>query len=248
MNNPFTLEGKTILVTGASSGIGRAIAVECSKMGATVIATARNEERLKETLELMGGGSHNYIVADLNNDEDIAALVGNLPKLDGVALCSGIGFTLPIAFAGRDKFDKVFQTNFFSPIEACRLLLKKKIIKNAASVVIIASIGGTRLFENGNSVYGASKAAIESMMHYCAREYAPKKIRFNCISPGMVETPLIHAGLEFTDEQLAKDMEKYPLKRYGQPEDVAYGAIYLLSDASSWVTGHSLVIDGGMTL
>ena len=246
--NPFSLEGKTILVTGASSGIGKATAIECSKMGAKCIITGRNEERLNETLALLSNtNEHKSIVADLTNEADIEYLVSSCEKLDGVVLCAGSGKNKPIPFNKRDDYDFVFNINFFSPVELLRLLLKKKKLNKGCSVVMVSSIGGNFVFEFGGAIYGSSKAALTSMMKFCAAELAIKKIRVNSVNPGMVETPLIHRGT-YTDEQLATDMEKYPLKRYGQPEEVAYGIIYLLSDASSWVTGHQLVIDGGRTL
>lgn len=242
--NPFTLTGKTILVSGASSGIGKAIAIECSKMGANVILTARNKERLEETLSQCEEGK--IVPANLVEQEDIENLVNSVPTLDGVVLCAGKGLTLPFNYATRDKFDSVFDINFFSTIETLRLLSKKKKLNKGCSVVFIVSIGGTYRFTVGNSIYGASKAALRSMIHFCSQELSSKLIRVNGIYPGMVETPLIHKGT-LTEEQLKEDMSHYPLKRYGKPEEIAYGAIYLLSDASAWVTGQDLVIDGGIT-
>lgn len=244
--NPFSLSGKTILVTGASSGIGREIAIQCSKMGASVVLTARNEGRLKETLSLCTGNENTMISADLTNEADVSELVESLEKLDGVVLCAGKGAIIPFAFTSRVKFDDIFNINFFSPIELLRLLTKKKKLKNNASVVFIVSIAGTGRYTVGNSIYGASKAALQAMIHYCAQELSGKFIRVNGICPGVTDTPFIHSGT-LTEEQMQADIEQFPLKRYGKPEDIAYGAIYLLSEASSWVTGHSLVIDGGIT-
>ena len=127
------------------------------------------------------------------------------------------------------------------------MLYKKKLVKKEGSIVIISSIAGNYDISIGHSAYGASKAAINSMMKYCAKEFAARKIRVNSICPGMVETPLIHRGA-VSEEQLEKDKANYLLKRYGQPEDIAYAAIYLLSDASSWVTGQDLKVDGGVDL
>ena len=244
MYNPFSLQGKTILVTGASSGIGQATAIECSKMEAKLVITGRNVERLQETFDSLEGVEHQKVIADLVEQESIDLLIKQLPLLDGAVLCAGIGITVPIQFSTREKFDKIFNTNFFSQVELLRLLYKKKILKPEASVVLIASIGGIFSFNYGNGIYGTSKAALNSFMQYSAHEFASRKIRVNSICPGMVETPLIHRGT-ITNEQLDKYLAKYPLKRFGVPNDVAYGAIYLLSDASSWITGTSLVIDGG---
>ena len=247
--NPFSLEGKTVLVTGASSGIGREIAIASSRMGATVVVTARNEERLQATLDSLesSGQEHRLLVADLTSSDEMTALVASLPSLDGAVLCAGNSTTLPLQFGSRDKFDEMFDVNFFAPVELLRMMYKKKILQKGASVVLMASIGGTHSFMPGNGVYGASKAALNSFMKYAAREFASRRVRVNSICPGMVDTPLIHRGT-ITEEQLAEDAKRYPLGRYGQPEDIANGAIYLLSDASSWLTGHDLVIDGGFSI
>lgn len=245
--NPFSLEGKTILVTGASSGIGQSTAVECSKLGAKVIITARNEERLKETIFMMAGEGHEYVIAEQTDNEQVTNLVASLPTLDGVVLCAGKGMTLPFTFCTRDKYDDVFAVNFFAPVELLRLLVKKKKLQANSSVVFVSSVGGVESFNIGNGIYGASKAAINSTMKFCARELAAKKIRVNSINPGMVNTKLIQGG-SISEEQHQLDMQKYPLRRYGEPEEIAWGIIYLLSDASAWTTGHSLVIDGGLTI
>jgi len=244
--NPFTLKGKTILVTGASSGIGQATAIECAQMGAEVVITGRDTKRLQATADLVGNLKA-QIAADLTNQEDVERLVASLPPLDGAVLCAGNSTTLPLQFGSREKFDEMFNVNFFAPVELLRLMYKKKVLQKGASVVLIASIGGTHSFMPGNGVYGASKAALNSLMKYAAREYASRKIRVNSICPGMVDTPLIHRGT-ITEEQLVEDAKRYPLGRYGKPDDIANGAVYLLSDASSWLTGHDLVIDGGFSI
>lgn len=247
--NPFSLEGKTILVTGASSGIGKATAIECSKMGAKLVITGRNAERLQQTFDALEGEGHQQIVAELTNADEMKHLVESCPRLNGLVLCAGKGMCLPFQFCSREKFDSLFEVNFFAPTELLRLCVKNKLISKGASVVVVASIGGTPggRFTYGNDIYGMSKAAVWSMMRYAAKELAVKSIRVNSVNPGMVETPLIHSGA-ISEDQHKADMEKYPLKRYGQPVDIAHGIIYLLSDASSWVTGHSLVIDGGVTI
>ena len=159
--NPFTLKGKTILVTGASSGIGQATAVECAQMGAEVVITGRDTERLQATADLMGT-LNAQIAADLTNQEDVERLVASLSPLDGAVLCAGNSTTLPLQFGSREKFDEMFNVNFFAPVELLRLMYKKKVLQKGASVVLIASIGGTHSFMPGNGVYGASKAALNS--------------------------------------------------------------------------------------
>lgn len=247
MYNPFSLDGKTIFVTGGSSGIGREVALECARMGAEVVITGRDVERLQETFDQIGTSQKSQIIADLTVADDVERLIETLPMLDGAVLCAGNSTTLPLQFGTREKFDDMFDINFFAPVELLRLLYKKKRLNKGASVVLIASIGGTHSFMPGNGIYGASKAALNSVMKYAAREFASRRIRVNSICPGMVDTPLIHRGT-ITDEQLAEDAKRYPLGRYGHPSDIAHGVVYLLSDASSWLTGHDLVIDGGFSI
>lgn len=245
--NPFSLSGKTILVTGASSGIGQATAVECSKMGARMVVTGRNPERLNDTFGMLIGDGHTQIVADLTKADDLAMLVESCPDLNGVVLCAGKGILLPIQFCDQDKFKDVFETNFFSPVETLRLLSKKKKVAKGGAVVFVSSIGGVEVFATGNAVYGTSKAALNSVVRFYANELSSRKVRVNSVNPGRVNTKLIKSG-KMSEEQEIADVQKYPLKRYGEPIEIAHSIIYLLSDAASWVTGHSLVIDGGVTI
>jgi len=241
--NPFTLIGKQILVTGASSGIGKAIAVACAKMGATVIVTGRNVERLNETLSLMPGGNHKAISADLTNTEDINELVTELPKIDGLVQCAGVGSRIPCKNIGKEDLKRVFMPNVEAPILLQAAILSKKKINKAASIVYVASRAANAP-SIGNAAYSASKGAIISYAKCLALELAPRLIRVNCICPGMVWTELIlKDGVD--KELLEQSQLTYPLKRFGQPEDVANLAIYLLSDASNWMTGSSLDISGG---
>ena len=245
--NPFSLQDRTILVTGASSGIGRTTAIECSRMGAHLIITGRDQTRLDEVKGELDGTGHLAVIADLTIEDQVAALLEQLPVVDGVVLCAGQGTVVPFKMADRKKLDPIFEINYFAPVELMRLLIKKKKLAAGASVVFVSSIGGVESITIGNSIYGASKAALNSAMRFCALELAPKRIRVNSVCPGMVNTRLIKGGA-VSEEQHQADMQKYPLKRYGEPEDIAHGIIYLLSNASSWVTGHSLVIDGGYTI
>ena len=247
MSNPFSLEGKIILITGASSGIGKITAIECSKLGANIILSGRNEDRLKETLQSLSGDGHKIIPADLSVENQLDSLVAYVPALDGMAFCAGKGFMVPVQFSTREKFLDILDSNFLYPVELFRRLLKNKRINRKASVVAVSSMGGTHFYTNGNGIYGASKAALDAYMKFCARELAPKGIRVNTVLPAMIDTPLIHRGT-VSDEDHARDAESYPLKRYGKAEEVAYAIIYLLSDASSWTTGTSLIIDGGKSL
>lgn len=247
--NPFSLEGKTILVTGASSGIGRATAIECSKMGATVILTARNVERLNETLSMMEGEGHCIIPADLADEEQIKALVNQLPQLEGVVNNAGITKGIPIKFYKKAKIDEVFNINSFASIFLVKHLLKGKKMRKGASVVFTSSITN-QVVVNGNGIYGMSKAVIESFMRQSALELSSLAIRSNAVAPGMIETNLLKEDFEdgMADAFFDNDKQKYLAKRYGRPEEVAWAIVYLLSDASAFVTGTSLVIDGGRCL
>ena len=247
MYNPFSLEGKTILVTGASSGIGRAVAVECSKMGAKVIITARNEERLFQTLTNLEGEGHQMIICDLNVEEDVDKMIVELPKIDGLVNNAGILKTLPVQYITQSDINKVFQLNTISPMLFLQKILKKKIIKKGGSVVFSSSLAGVGTCAVGNSIYTATKGAISAFVRCAALELARKKIRVNAVCPAMVETDILKVG-SITKEQLEFDAKNYPLGRYGYPNDIAWAIIYLLSDASCWVTGDNIVIDGGVSL
>lgn len=241
--NPFSLEGKIILVTGASSGIGRSIAVTCSKMGATVIINGRNKEKLQETLSMMEGKGHVIVATDLTDSASLGVMVGKLTKLDGIVHCAGMGQRIPCKDLQSEDINKVMDTNFMAPVMLQAEILRQKKINKGASIIFVASIASWSP-SFGNSVYSASKGAIISYANCLALELAPRKIRVNCISPAMVWTDLIlKDGID--EDQLKEDESKYPLKRYGQPEDIAYLAVYMLSDASSWMTGSNIKISGG---
>ncbi|MDP1812046.1 MAG: SDR family oxidoreductase [Sediminibacterium sp.] len=247
MYNPFSLNGKTILVTGASSGIGRAIAIECSKMGAIVVITGRDEHRLNLTYSQLEGNGHLKLVADFKIKDELLTLINNLPDIDGLVNVAGIVKTLPFQFVNREELMNIFDVNFFAPVLLSQNIIKARKLKNGSSIVFISSIDGTVTTHIGNSMYASSKGAVSAIAKNMALDLAAKKIRVNCVLPGMTETPLINID-DITEEQLEADRRLYPLKRFGKPEEVAYAVIYLLSDASSWVTGSNLLIDGGFTL
>ncbi len=246
--NPYSLENKTILVTGASSGIGKATAIECAKLGATVVVTARNEERLSAVLAELDasyGQKHQMIIADISTSEGINQLISTLPVLDGVYSNAGIAIgNSPIKFIGEDQLQSLMQTNTYSHVMLAKMLFKKKLIAKNGSMVFTASIGGTLSYGPGNTLYGMSKNALLAFAKYAAIEFAPRGIRVNCVSPGMIETPLINLDA-LTDEDKAIDADKYLLKRYGKPEEVARTTAFLLGDASSFITGTTIVVDGG---
>lgn len=249
MYNPFSLEGKRILVTGASSGIGRSIAIECARMGGSVCLTGRRIDGLEQTWNGMEfRDRHRIIPADLMVKEEIRILVEEIGELDGVVNCAGITKTIPFQFITPADLSEVMEVNFTSPVMMLQRLLTCKKLNKGASVVFISSISGNMISSMGNSIYSASKAAVNGMMKGIALDLAGKHIRMNCVMPGMIDTGFLRNGM-ITEEQLREDRKRYPLgKRYGTPEEVAYAAIYLLSDASSWTTGTSLLLDGGYTL
>lgn len=246
MYNPYSLEGKTILVTGASSGIGRATAIECSRLGAKVMITARNKERLQETLSMLEGDDHQMFICDLTNDDELNELVEKLPELNGLSLNAGINKLVPIRLMKAADMNNIFAVNTFSPIFLLQKLAKKKKLKGYASVVFTSSISGVGAAAVGESMYVASKGAISAFVKAAALEFCMKDIRVNAVCPGMVKTAMSDAY--DLNEGENDDLSNYPLGRYATPKDIALAIIYLLSDASSWVTGTNLIIDGGLTV
>ena len=248
--NPFSLDGKTILVTGASSGIGRATAVLCSRMGAKVIVTGRNEARLQETLEGLCGDGHMQIAADLADKVSQARLVDGIPLLDGIVHCAGIGHRKLCKTIDADDIATVMNANFTAAVLLQTSLITKKKIRKGASIIFVSS----RAAETpavANALYSASKGALQSYARCLSLELAPRDIRVNCILPAIVWTPLWESLLKdsgISDESFNASLVNYPLKRFGTPEDVANLAVFLLSDASSWMTGSSIDITGGSIL
>lgn len=250
MYNPFSLEGKTILVTGASSGIGRGIAIESSKMGAKVVINGRNEQRLNETLSQLEGEGHIAICTDLSNQEGIDFLIEKCPPLNGVVHSAGIPQMCPVKRIDRETITEILSINSIAPILLNSILLRKKVLQKKSSIVFISSISGICIGNVGEATYSTSKGAISGYMKSAAYELASQGTRVNSINPGLVPTRILElSNVIFSAEQLEETTKgKYPLKRYGTPEDIAYAAIYLLSDASSWITGINLVVDGGYTI
>lgn len=242
--NPFSLDGKTVLVTGASSGIGRAIAIECSKMGARVVITARNEARLQETLGQLAGEGHLMVCADLCDEDSILRLVEALPQLNGVVHNAGMAHRTPCKMVKKQQLEQVMATNFEGPALLQKYLLKKKKIEREGSIVFIAS-RAPYAPASGNAIYAASKGAMLGYAKCLGLEVAPQKIRVNSICPAMIWTDLVAKDAEQTGEDYQAVQERYPLKRFGKPEDVAWLTVYLLSDAAQWMTGSQIDITGG---
>ncbi len=246
--NPFSLQNKTILITGASSGIGQAAAIECSKGGAKLIITGRNPKRLNETLNLLQGDAHQQITADLSIAEEMDKLVQLVPNLDGLVSCAGTAKYVMLPFIKEQEITDILKINTIAPMLLTQKLVKYKKLNKPSSIVYISSVSGNEVSTIGLSMYGTSKSGLTAFMRHAALDLAPKNIRCNSINLSRVLTPLIEQGTMTNEEQIKEDLKDYPLKRYGKPEEVAYGIIYLLSDASSWITGTSLLIDGGFSL
>jgi len=245
MYNPFSLLNKNILVTGASSGIGRSIAIECSKLGAKVVITARSKDRLEDTLKNMEGTEHEVIVADLNKPGDIENLVLRLPKLDGVVHNAGYGGKREMSkYISVENLEETVSINLFAPILLQKAILEKKVLREESSIVFIASRAPFSP-SPGNAVYSATKGGLIAYSKVLALEMAPRKIRVNSICPAMVWSDLTLDESFISKEAHDNHQKTYPLKRYGNPEDVAFLTIYLLSDTSKWMTGSSIDITGG---
>ncbi len=249
--NPFSLENKTVLVTGASSGIGRQCAVDCSKVGARVVLLGRNQERLKETLSQMEGEGHMLVAFDLTESENIkeivAGVVDTMGPIHGVLHCAGISETLPLKLMKTDLLDKFFRNNVYSAIELTREVCSvKNVAKDGASIVFFSSIMGC-VGESGKSLYSMTKGALIAAARSLACEYAKKRIRFNCVSPGAILTS-INANLpHMADPEKKQSLADKHLLGLGECADISNACIYLLSNASKWVTGQNLIVDGGYT-
>ena len=246
--NPYTLEGKTILITGGAGGIGSEVARVCSKLGARMILTDIREDALHEALSSLAkveAGEHIAIKADLTNVEELNSLVEQIPEINGFVCNAGVMKLVLTQFITEEELTRIQKINLNAPILLTRTILKKKKIKKGGSIVFTASAAGIYRVSAGNAIYATTKCGIDAFMRTVALEYGPKGIRCNSVNPGMVETALIGG---FTEEQKEKEMQNYPLRRFAKPEDIALGIAYLLSDASSFVTGTALKIDGGMTL
>lgn len=245
MYNPFSLEGKTILVTGASSGIGKATAIECSRQGATVLMLGRNFERLNQTLSECDGTGHSVIQFDLAEIEKIPKLLSLLPNLDGVVHNAGTNTKYLVKNINKEKIDELFYTNYYAPVLITQSLLKNKRFNKNASMVFISSISANYASVS-NALYASSKAALNAFVRCLAMEIAPRGMRANIIQPGMIETPILKAYA--LSDELQDFKKSCPLGHPGEPSDIAHGCVYLLSDASKFTTGSIQTIDGGLTL
>ena len=245
--NPFSIEGKTILITGAASGIGRATAKLCSEMGASCVLLDLNEDGLKQTVSEMKEGNVDYYTLSLTDYDKVVEVVGMFPKVDGVASNAGIVTSLMAKFSDIKEAERIINVNTLSHIHLVQQLLTQKKLNKGASIVFTSSMSGVYCGLIGGSLYGASKAALVGYSKALAIELAPRGIRVNTIHPGMIVTPLTK-GTSLSQDVMDEDVKNYPLGRYGKPEEVASAFVYLLSDATVWMTGSQLLIDGGYSV
>lgn len=245
MNHPLSLQGKHILVTGASSGMGKEFAKMIAEQGGQVTLLARNVERLNQAKESLNGEGHQICACDLTDEQQLKEAVGAMHPLDGIVLCAGINEFVPVKFIRQEKIERIFQTNYFSQLMLLRMLLKKKLVNKGASIVFISSVS-SMMGVQGTLLYASSKGAINSAVRVLASELAGQKIRVNAILPGIVRTEML-SSTNIDEEAFMKQEEQYPLG-LGTPEDVGNAVLFHLSDGSRWLTGQCMIIDGGLTL
>lgn len=243
--DPFSLDGKRILVTGASSGIGRQIAISCAQAGAELVISGRNSERLEATLAALEGDGHKLVLADLDRQEDIDRLVAEAGMLNGLAHAAGMSKLVPLRLINRAHLDEMFSANTFAPMLLTRGLLAKKRLAAGSSIVFIASVA-SHIGPMASSAYAASKSALLGMVRSLGQEVAKQGMRANCIAPGYVRTPLLD-GLQGSGGNMENLFDLTPLGM-GEPEDVAHAAVFFLADASRWITRNYFIVDGGLTV
>ncbi len=242
------LSGKNILITGASSGIGKGISIYLSRLGANIIMAARNEEKLKETYKELEPGNHSYYLIDLNNLNDIEGMFDNIcsgdKKLNGIVHSAGISRTVPIMYLKMDDLKNIMTINFYAFIELVKHFSKRK-YSDGGSVVAISSIS-SKVGARGLSAYCASKGAVDSAIRAMAVELAAKNIRINSVAPSMIKTQIYDGLVELVNNNnFEADLKKRQIMGLGTTEDVAGAAAFLLSDAAKFITGTSMVVDGG---
>ncbi|WP_287914717.1 SDR family NAD(P)-dependent oxidoreductase [Comamonas sp.] len=244
-SDPFSLKNKRILVTGASSGIGRQTAIACANMGASLVITGRNNERLADTLACLLGSGHLSFSADLTRAEDLESLVAQAGPLHGVVHAAGISKLVPLRMLKPAHLDEMFSNNTYAPILLTKALLAKRQILPQGSIVFISALA-SHTGPMASATYAASKGALLGAMRVLGREVVKQGIRANCIVPGYVRTPLLD-GLAQSGGNMQELMHMAPLG-LGEPEDIANAAIFFLSQASRWVTRNYFILDGGLTV
>lgn len=249
-HNPYSLHGKTILVTGASSGIGRAVAAESSKLGARLILVSRRKVELEETLSLLAGCNHEIVVADLDMGESLCGwmqeVADRIGKISGLVHSAGVSATLPLKATSQDEYRKLMAINLDASYWLIKAFRQKRVHDMYGSVVLMGSVSGT-MGTAGLTAYCASKGALIALAKAAALELVADNVRVNVISPAWVRTTMVDKAWRYLTPNNKQRIEAAHPMGLGQPEDVAYAAVYLLSDASRWVTGVNLPVDGGYT-
>ena len=250
MMNLVDLSGRRILVVGASSGIGRAVAVLLSRLGAVSFCAARREEMLKETLGLLEGEGHRYYKLDVEQSDAIEIQVKRIVEengpLNGLVYCADITGARPLSMTRFVDFDKVLKVNLYGFVEIVRSCSKKGRFCQGMSIVGVSSVASV-IGNKGGIAYSASKAGMDAVVRCLAKELAKKKIRINTVLPGNVDTEMLYARRQI-DKQIRIENQARTQRQYLgdiQPEDIAAAIVFLLSEASGFMTGIRLPVDGG---
>ena len=248
MYNPYSLKGKTILVAGASSAVGRAVAIECSRLGATLHIMDADEDSLQQTLSEMEGEGHELHVCDITDEEALDKAIASVPAIDGLSCSGGMSKTMLVKFLNKSILEDALQKNAVGPILLTQKLARKKKFNRNCSVVFTSSLAGVYTVHYGDALNAASSGVVNAFAKSAALDLSSQGIRVNCVNPGVVATESAFAESILSEEELAEKQKFFPLRRFGAPRDIAMAIVYLLSDASSWITGVSLPVDGGYTL
>ncbi len=245
---PFTLDGKNIIITGASSGIGKACAIECSKVGAKLLLIGRNKARLENSISLLHGSGHFYLILDLSNTNEIVEIIKltiqGFKPIHGFIHCAGIENTIPLQFMNEKKYSDFFNINVIAGFEIAKCISKKPYYIDGLSIVFISSVMGF-LGQEGKIAYSASKGALIAGAKSMAIEMVKKSIRVNTISPAIIETEMVKNMFANIPSSSIETIKKLHPMGFGKPEDIAFACIYLLSNAAKWITGTNLIVDGG---
>jgi NAD(P)-dependent dehydrogenase (short-subunit alcohol dehydrogenase family) len=247
--NPMDLTGKRILVTGASSGIGRVTAQILSQLGAKVILMARNEERLQLALASLAGEGHAKCIFDLTIADEIPAMMKKLAQdhgpFTGLFHAAGIGVIMPVSILKEKYIARVLDVSIKAALMLTRGICQKRVFAPEACSIVFMSSAASLRGKIGMSIYSASKAAIDGAVRSLAAELAGRHIRVNSLAAGGVQTEMHHGIVKNLDEASTSDYRQKHLLGFGSPEDIAYAAAFLLSDASKWITGTTMIVDGG---
>jgi NAD(P)-dependent dehydrogenase (short-subunit alcohol dehydrogenase family) len=248
MDEYFNIKGKRILVTGSSSGIGRGISERLANAGAHLYLCGRNKNRLDAVTHSLKGNKHRAFLGDLTSSEIQMHITAECEKLDGVVLNAGLIELMPFQIHNDQSVRKIMEVNYMAPALLLQRLIKNRKISRNASIIVISSVTSANFGSIGGTIYGSSKGALEGLVKSLSVELGRQGIRVNSISPGIIETEAIEVlKKSLGEESFQSDLKKYPLGRYGEPEDVASAVHFLMSNSSSWITGTNLVVDGGLT-